>query len=191
LNVPGVTKPYPKDRSKTMIQGLPVFGDCFLTDQRTFSSSKTAKARMHSEARVSFTSSGHSWTQRHYCDETTEVDCEDGDVEGRKTQRNDNMSFQLSSGSSSRVALNFKAAQNNPLVTLSPNIDLVGTLTVDRAGKYVEFVGKVDSFPAFEAYVSINGGAPRTIATLGPKPGAGPGSLIDGANRPFRGRVNF
>ena len=49
-----------------------------------------------------------------------------------------------------------KAARNNPSVTLSPNIDLIGTLTVDCV-KFVEFVGKVDEFPAFEAYVSING----------------------------------
>jgi hypothetical protein len=76
-------------------------------------------------------------------------------------------------------------------VTGSPNIDLVGVLTVDRVGKFVEFIGKVDDFPAFEAYVTINGGTARTIATLGPKAGSGPSSLVGGANREFRGRVNF
>lgn len=87
--------------------------------------------------------------------------------------------------------LDFKAARNNPLVRGSPNIDLVGTLTVDRVNRFVEFVGKVDEFPAFEAYVSINGGAPRTIGQLGPKPGAGPSSLVGGANRVFRGKVTY
>lgn len=191
LTVPGVTKPYPKDRSKTMIQGIPIIGDCFLTDQRSFSSASGASARMFSQALVWVKPDGYTWSQNHHCGETTEVDCEDGDVEGKKTQNNDDMAFRLSSGSASRVVLDFKAARNNPLVTLSPNIDLIGSLTVDRVNKFVEFVGKVDEFPAFEAYVSINGGSPRTIEQLGPKPGAGPESLVGAANRDFRGRVTF
>lgn len=191
LNVEGVTKAYPKDRSKTMIQGIPIIGDCFLTDQRGFSSARGASARMRSEATIWIKPDGYTWSQEHSCGETTEVDCEDGDVEGRKTQNNDNMAFRLSSGSSGRVILVFKAGRNNPLVTFSPNIDLIGTLTVDRINKFVEFVGKVDEFPAFEAYVSINGGSPRIIGQLGPKPGAGPESLFGAANRDFRGRVTF
>jgi len=174
-----------------MINGIPIIGDCFLTDQRGFSSASGAKSRMHSQAWVSIKPDGYQWSQQHYCGETTEVDCEDGDVEGRRTQNNDKMAFKLLSGSSSKVALDFKAARNNPLVTGSPDIDLIGTLTVDRVNKFVEFVGKVDEFPAFETYVSINRGSPRTVAQLGPKPGAGPGSLVGAANRAFRGRVNF
>ncbi|THC97665.1 hypothetical protein EYZ11_002828 [Aspergillus tanneri] len=191
LNVAGVTRAYPKDSSKMMINGIPIIGDCFLTDQRGFSSASDAKSRMHSQAWVWVNPNGYRWSQRHYCDETTEVDCEDGDVEGRKTQNNDNMAFKVLKGSSTRVVLEFQAAQNNPLVTGSPDIDLIGTLTVDRVDQFVEFVGKVDEFPAFEAYVSINGGSPRTIARLGPKPGAGPESLFGSANRSLRGSVNF
>jgi hypothetical protein len=174
-----------------MINGIPIIGDCFLTDQRSFTSESGAKARMHSQVWVWVKPDGYQWTQEHHCDETTEVDCEDGDVEGKKTQNNDNMAFGVLSGSSSKVVLDFKAAENNPLVTASPNIDLVGTLTVDRANGFVEFVGKVDEFPAFEAYVSINEGSPRTVAQLGPKPGAGPESLVWAANRAFSGRVYF
>lgn len=146
---------------------------------------------MHSQAFVWVKPDGYTWSQEHHCGETTEVDCEDGDVEEKKTQNNENMSFTESSGSSSRVVLEFNAARNNPLVTLSPDIDLKGTLTVDRVNRFVEFVGMVDEFPAFEAYVSINGGSPRTIRQLGPEPGAGPTSLVGDANRPFQGRVNY
>lgn len=146
---------------------------------------------MFSQALVWIKPDGFTWSQNHHCGETVEVDCEDGDVEGRETQNNDDMAFKQLSGSASRVVLDFKAARNNPLVTFSPSIDLIGTLTVDRVNKFVEFVGKVDEFPAFEAYVSINGGSPRTIGQLGPKPGAGPGSLVGNANRDFQGRVTF
>ena len=191
LSVPGITEAYPKDLTKSMIRGVPVIGDCFLTDQRSFSSAISAPARMHSQATVKVSSVTNSWSQVHFCGETVEVDCEDGDVESRKTQTNSGMAFNLILGSNNKVILDFKAARNNPLVTGSPDIDLVGTLTVDRVGKFVEFVGKVDDFPAFEAYVSINGGAPRAVATLGPKPGAGPTSLFGAANRPFTGRISF
>lgn len=191
LNVDGVTEAYPKDRSKTMIRGIPVIGDCFLTDQRSFSPDRGASARMFSQALVHVSPAGSSWSEQHHCGETVEVDCEDGNVEGKQTQNNENMDFEERERSSSRVVLGFKAAQNNPLVTLSPDIDLEGTLTVDRVNKFVEFVGKVDDFPAFEAYVKINGGAPRVIKQLGPEKDAGPTSLFGGANRDFRGRVPF
>lgn len=191
LNVDGVTEAYPKDRSKTMIGGIPVFGDCFLTDQRSFSADSGASARMFSQALIHVSPNGASWSEQHHCGETVEVDCEDGDVEGKETQNNDNMDFEERTASSSRVVLGFKAARNNPLVTLSPDIDLEGTLTVDRVNKFVEFVGKVDDFPAFEAYVKINGGSPRIIKQLGPKKDSGPGSLLGGANREFGGRVSF
>lgn len=146
---------------------------------------------MYSQASVWIKPNSYRWSQEHFCGETTGVDCGNGDVKGRETQNNDNMSFGESSGNNNKVVLDFKAAKNNPLVFASPKIDLVGTLTVDRVNKFVEFVGEVDEFPAFEAYVSINGGPPRIIDRLGPKPGAGPESLAFGPNREFRGRILF
>jgi hypothetical protein len=191
LHVEGVTETYPKDSSMSMLQGLPFIGDCFLTDHRSFGSASGASARMHSETWIWIKPDGYSWDQAHRCGETIEVDCEDGDEEGKETAGTEDMSFTEKEGSSSRVVLDFKAAGANPLVFAAPNIDLEGTLTLDRVNQYIEFVGKVDNFPAFEAYVSINGSAPRTIAQLGPEDGAGPSSLIGGANREFRGRIDF
>ena len=191
LSVPGVTMPYPADTSKSMIGNLLGISDCFLSDQRSFDSDIGASARMHSETTVSLSGGSYSWTQIHYCGQTTEVDCEDGDVEGTATQSNDNMEFKELSGSYDKVVLDFAAARNNPLWLGSPDIDLVGTLTVDRINRFVQFQGKVDEFPAFEAYVSINGGAPQVIKQLGPAPGADPGNLIGPANRDFGGTVRL
>ncbi|THC88373.1 hypothetical protein EYZ11_012183 [Aspergillus tanneri] len=133
LNVDKVTRPYPKDSNRTMIDGIPITGDCFLTDQRGFSNASGASSRMQSQVWVWVRPNGYRWSQRRYCDETIEVDCEDGDVEERKKQNNDTMAFKV---------LN---------VTGSPDIDLRGTLTVDREHKFVEFIGTVDDFPAFES----------------------------------------
>jgi hypothetical protein len=176
----------------SMLQGLPIIGDCFLTDHRSFDSALGASARMHSDAFIWIKPDGtYTWNQGHSCGETIEVDCEDGDEEGRETAGTEDMSFTEREGNGDRVVLGYKGAGANPLVFAAPDIDLEGTLTLDRVGGFVEFVGKVDEFPAFEAYVSINGSSPHTVATLGPAPGAGPGSLIGGANREFRGRVEF
>ena len=192
LSVPDITIPYPLDPTgKSMIAGIPIIGDCFLTDQRSFDSARGASARMTSEAFVWVRPDGFNWSEEHHCGESTEVDCEDGAVEATDTQSNENMAFTLQRGDSSAVVLDFKAARNNPLVTFSPDIDLVGTLTVDRINKFVEFVGKVDEFPAFEAYVSINGKDPETIRQLQPAAGAGPEDLFGEANREFRGRIDF
>jgi len=194
LHMDGVTKAWPQDHSKTMVEAvkwLPVVGGCFLADERGFSDDDTASARMHSRAWVQVKADGYHWSQQHFCDETTEVKCSDGKVKNRKTQASDDMAFGLTSGSSDRVVLDFQASESNPLVPLAYKIDLVGTLTVDRKNKFVEFNGKVDEFPAFEAYVMINGRGPYTIAQLGPKAGVGPSALFGGANRPFQGRVYY
>src|SRR5829696_7973090 len=54
-DVPGLTKPYPKDPKMSMLPGPTDFNDCFLTDQRSFSSDPRAKSRMHSEVELDIT----------------------------------------------------------------------------------------------------------------------------------------
>ena len=73
------------------------------------------------------------------------------------------MAFRTVSSSSSKVVLDFRASRNNPVIP-SPNIDIVGTLIVDRTNKYVEFLGIVDNFPAFEAYVAIQDRGTQIVA---------------------------
>jgi Protein of unknown function (DUF3238) len=179
-----------------MIGNLLGISDCFMTDQRGFSNDQVfAESRMHSETTVTFTPSAgsylSSYTEFHECGLTTELDCEDGDIENTARQTNDNMAFSLLFKNSDLVKLSFSAARNNPLWLGSPDIDLEGVLTVDRVNKVVSFQGKVDDFPAFEAYVVVNGAAPQVIRQMDPAPGAGPGDLLGSASRPFSGAVFF
>lgn len=101
------------------------------------------------------------------------------------------MKFSLVSGSTSKVVLKYKGSAANPLVPLAPKIDMEGTLTIDRTAKYVNYLEKVDDFPAFKAYVSVNGKGPLKVAGTGPKPGSGPTSLVGGANKIYRGKVSI
>ncbi|SMQ46016.1 unnamed protein product [Zymoseptoria tritici ST99CH_3D7] len=194
-DVADVTHPWPKHPGETMLSGLwqwlewlPKSGGCFATDQRTFASSISASARMHSQASVSISAKKYTWSHIHRCGQTLKVDCDDGKVKKRGTASTKDMKFTLKSGSTKKVVLNYVGTANNPLV-IAPNIDVVGTLTIDRVKKLVKFEGKVDEFPAFEAYATLNGFGPYLVAKIGPKKGAGPESLKGGANRKFAGTI--
>jgi hypothetical protein len=173
------------------LEWVPNFGGCFVTDQRGFSSSRDASARMHSEAYVKINAIAWDWSQTHRCGQTVKIDCDDGKERDSETAKADDMKFSVVAGSTSKVVLQYKGKAADPLVFGAPKIDIEGTLTVDRVGKFVEFVGKVDDFPSFEAYVTVNGKGPYTIASLRPKAGSDAKSLLGGANRNFRGKVNI
>ena len=80
------------------------------------------------------------------------------------------------------VQLDYKAAASNPLFSHAPDIDLSGTLQIDRDNLNFRFFGAMDGFPAFEAYVSFNDGPPTNVFQLGPNT---PADLIGDANRPI------
>lgn len=196
LDIEGVSKPIPNHPGQTMIVGLTealedilALGGCFATDQRTFSTDQQASARMHSEATITISSASYDWSQGHHIDETIKVDCDDGDEKDTKTAETDGMNFELVSGSSSKVVLSYVGSAGNPFDAVAPNIDMKGTLTVDRVGKTVTFDGAVDDFPAFEAYATLNGFGPYRIVTLGPGDGATAADLLGGANRGFSGKL--
>jgi hypothetical protein len=171
------------------LEWVPNFGGCFVTDQRGFSSALDASARMHSGAYVKINAIAWDWSQTHRCGETVKVDCDDGKQKDRDTAGTDDMKYSLVTGSTNNVVLRYRGKAADPLVFGAPKIDIEGTLTVDRVGKFVEFVGKVDDFPSFEAYVTVNGKGPYMVASLGPKAGSDAKSLLGGANRAFRGKV--
>lgn len=190
--------PRPNHPGETMLKALssvstPESG-CYLGDSRGFSSNDdSATARMHSRAWIQISPSKWHWTQQHFCSPTHKVDCDDGDLIKTDTADADDMKFTLVRADTTSVVLKLKAAASNPLQLYAPKIDLEGTLTVNRVERYVQFEGKVDDFPSFEAYVKVDGKAPRTIGTLGPKPGSDPTSLFtwNGVDRPFGSKVYF
>lgn len=185
-DISGLTKKVPagKYKGQTMIEGPTAFSDCFLTDQRSFSNHIHAKSRMHSEFKVALSNSRLTFTQWHNCDFTTECDCEDGDEECRKQGSTSGMkfTFPVKPDPSRPFKVTLKGAANNPCHGGSPNIDYVGTITVDLAARSLEFGGKIDEFPAFEAYATINDGAGVTMFQRSPKAGKTPANLFGGAN---------
>jgi hypothetical protein len=165
LNVPGYTKVVPKGpyKDRTMIPGPFAWSDCFLTDQRDFSEHIHAKSRMHCEARLNLMMNPPSMTQWHNCDFTTECDCDDGEEECRMQGSTTNMSYVSTyDPKSSTTTLNLAARAWNPCSPASAvggEIDMKAKFVIDPNKKTLVCSATVDSFPAFEAYATINDGA--------------------------------
>jgi Domain of unknown function (DUF4157) len=181
-------------KGKSVIPGpIPGSSDCFLTDNRSFSNDIAASARMHSEVRIDFAREFPSSVKEfHDTGRTHELDCEDGSVEcnsqaskaGMKITRKEKLGPLA-------IDLYITGAAHNPCFTGSPDIDYDGLIRVDAGLKYVSFVGRIDDFPAFEMYATIEGGESKALFQLAPKEGKGPIDLFGEATREAVGVANF
>ncbi len=177
---------------KTIVPGPPG-SDEFLTDNRGFSTSTTASSRMHSEFEVRFTPAGPRLvSQAHRCDPSHEIEESTGKVVGTATGSTSRMNFVVRTPFGvgvNLVQVDMKGATSNPLVAASPDIDYTGTITIDPSRRKLEMDIKIDEFPAFEAYCSINGGAAFELFVEPPPAGNTPFDLFGGANRPVKRRA--
>jgi hypothetical protein len=85
------------------------------------------------------------------------------------------------------------AEAGDPLVSAAADIDYEGMLIVtpgSPGGLNLVFSGKIDSFPAFEAYASLDGKT-KTLFRIPPPPGNTVQSLPGRANRVVSGAATF
>jgi hypothetical protein len=163
------------------------FNDCFHTDDRDFSNDITALSRLHSEFELDLRS-GHL-TEVHYCGETVEYDCEDGEEECRDTAPAGQMLWSNLRQHNGDILVDLSGAAGNPCFTGAPEIDYEGTVTIDVRAHTVTFDGLVNGFPAYEGYATINGGAGETLFQYGPR--GGPSDLAGAASDSVYGTVSF
>ena len=176
-DVPSYTRLVPAgpNQGLTMIPGPFPTSDCFLTDQRSFSDQIDAKSRMHCEAKIDLLGRTPALIQHHVCGLTTECDCEDGEVECADRGHTRNMKFKLNVDQrGDGLTLSLVANAWNPCSPSSRvggEIDMQAIIKIDLRERTLRFTGVVDSFPAFEAYATINDGAGVTIFTKAPPQG--------------------
>ena len=194
-DVPGYTLAVPAGvhRGKTMIPGPNPASDCYLTDQRSFDNFIHAKSRMHSEFKIELAGPGSRLTQYHNCDQTTELDCGDGDVESMAKGDSSRMQFtELPSPGPGKFVVQMQCAASNPCAPTSRlfgDIDFRGKITIDVAARTLEVDAMIDQFPAFEAYATINDGAGFTLFRMAPPPGNTVRNLPRDADRPVKYRA--
>ena len=178
-----------KYKGRTAIPG-PFWRHSFLTDNRGHSVSPDASSRIHVELSVRVEEllvvagsvAQKSWWTIEVEPDTGEEHCKE------KTKKPAN--YQISGPVGDQLKIHIVGEANNPCVT-SPDIDFFGDLVVDRASMQLNYSGKVDEFPAFEAYASVNGGPALPVFRLGPKEGADVWNLFGPANRDVGGSISI
>ena len=175
----------------TMIPGPLV--DCYLTDQRSFSSKRHALSRLHSEGALHVDGNDLRLSQAHRCDATHEIDCKTGVVDCEKKGDTDNMKLSLVAETivDGKAKIKVKLAANNPCFFGSPDINVEGKINIDFEAKKITFKGKVEPFPAFEAYVVVDGGSAIPLLQLLPLKDSSPGDLFGPPSRSFTESITF
>lgn len=191
--------PVGEHAGKLMLKSPEPFKTCFLIDQRNFSSDINASARVHSQIDID-TQRGTLIEQHHYCCESIEIDCADGTEKCREAGDNSQMQFsdfEVSDGGK-KITVTLQGSAKNPCfsvagIKLSPNLDYEGILTITldetRQRATVGFEGNIETYPAFEMYVSANGGAPHTLFQHPALPGTSPIDLAGGPQREIKHEV--
>lgn len=186
-SIPELSKPVPGDPEKSMVD-VPGIPGCFFSDHRSFDPDPAAEARMHSVLEIDLDTD--TVTQKHWCGETVDVDCDTGKVTCRKTAAN--------RGNFSRLGIRqfhdrrrwmfrLTAAAGNPCVPGAPDIDYEGLVTIEvtegQTRADITFKGKIDGFPAYEMYAQLDGGMPKEIFRALPPQGNTPMNLFGWASR--------
>lgn len=193
-SVPGVTKTVPSGpfAGQTVVEGPPnPFGPrrIFLTNNRTFSTSDTTintHFKMHSEFVMEFTGAGRSMiSMNHVGGLATELDpatfafkASDTASTLRMVLADTSIPF-VDPPSTARITVKMSAAI--PLIfgaSVVADMDVIGFVLIDSVARTVTYQGNVDSFPAYEAYVSADGGPAIRLFQQGVLPGKTPDDLI-------------
>jgi hypothetical protein len=171
-------------------------GELFFTDQRTFSSDSTASSRMHSEYNVNIPFGPVFVNEIEQPGPTIEITPPDGESEPygvscNESADNSRMHFDNLRGSAALMQVDLVAAANNPCVRGSPDIDYIGTVTIDVEARTVSFSGMIEPFPAFEMYSIVNNYPAQPLFQVTPKPGDDPWNLFGPASVPVNGSAPF
>ena len=150
---------------------IPMPGLCFSGDNRGFSNDVNASARIHLE--VEFDVATGEATVRPKIGTTSLVQCLIGikfysrtaSAEGLKTSlKRNGRNFELT----------LQGSAKNPLVPLGPPIDFDFKFAINPSTRQVVMTGNHDGYPAYEAYMTVDGSASLPIYQYQKKPIANP-----------------
>lgn len=201
--LPLIARGHPRNLFKPWNEG-------FLTDQRGFSDQQTASVRMQSAATVQVSPAGlRASIDAPKTSGTISVDLKSGKQLGSAGADLNKCSMDIYHGPSTRlnmltgqwidegaqsIILAIYAAGSDPLVAASADIDYTGNWQVihhpQKNYLAVLFKGKIDDFPAFEAYAQFNNST-QTLFTAPPPKGNTVVDLLGDAKRPVTGDVSW
>lgn len=174
--VPGLTRQLilGPDKGKSAIE----FFGIFSTDNRSFSTSPVASARMHLE----FTLDVKTFKVKSNLGRCNESKAYDSILHGHITDRK--TATPTFSVDDSTGVIKFSISAGNPLAPPgAPDIDVIGSLNASGIGTKLEIDCLLDGFPFYEAYVVANNAPPFKCFEAPPLPGNTPLNLIGAPTR--------
>jgi hypothetical protein len=151
------------------IEGPPG-SQCFTGDNRSFSNHIHASSRTHQEIEVEVGTLTKTIDFKHV-GTTHEVECTTGKVIKSGTAPTSQLTNgPVQSRTSADINILFLAAASNPLVKLAPAIDFEAVFRVNPMTRKCTFEIEHDGFPAYEAYITFNGGSGVTVYNYDPIP---------------------
>jgi hypothetical protein len=160
----------------------------YLTDQRGFSNDPKASSRFHAEALIEIGGNGafKLVKQESWCSPTVAFDRGSNKILCKKSASTERIEFRQLRQYGSNLTLSFRADVGNPCVNLfgtglNPSPPFAVDLTIQLyPTQWVKIEGRVNQFPAFEAYISVNDRPAQPIFQKGPVPEKSPWDLYLG-----------
>ena len=196
-SIPGLTQTVQAGvhSGSTVIPGppLPTGTMLYHTDQRTFDSNENASSRLHSRMELTISGQSLSLAQTHRCGPTIEIDGSDGAVTCQQTSDTSQMQFSLDETTitNGKARVHLKSQAGNPCASGAPSILFIGLIEVEFDAAQVVFNGSVQSFPAHEGYLQIDGGSIENLYQLPPTEPANPWTLFQPPTRGVNQTVAF
>ncbi|MDB5581526.1 MAG: hypothetical protein JWR80_6702 [Bradyrhizobium sp.] len=201
---PGYIRPVPGQPDKFMIPGpgipwttgpLPWVGSCYNTNNRGFSSSPDAEAKLTTGARLKT----NGITIADFVPETPpsantqQYDCTTGAVTCDKAPDISGLAVDAPVAIAGRVRVRLRGSGLNPCISIpafmTPTIKYDLTVDLDSATGYATISGTLAQFPAYEAYATIGPWPTVSLMTEAPASGATAWSLL--FNRPVDKTVRY
>ena len=190
---PGYIRPVPGRPGKFMIPGpsipgtngpLPWVGSCYNTNDRAFSNSPDAEAKLTTGAR--FTTDGSTVTgftpEKPASPNTRQYNCATGAVTCEKAPDTSGLVVDAPVATAGRVRVRMRAEGTNPCVdvpaALTPAIKYDLTFEVDPPTGYASVTGAIAKFPSYEVYAKVGAWPAVTLLTESPAPGSTAWSLL-------------
>lgn len=143
------------------------YGPCFSGDNRSFSEATDAPCRTHQE--IEFDVASQTLVhQNSFTGKTHRVDCSTNTTLVTAQARSDRIRNGPVTVQGQTVTVRMSLAANNPLVFGAPDVDLNISLYFDWRNSSVTLTGMHDGFPAFEIYMSVDGGRPIKLYRFSP-----------------------
>ena len=191
---------------------------CYNTSNRGFSNDPTAESKINQFVRIEIfkipadfkdvpKGKGYYWTNKKYiyyswgkgkpyCDPSIEYNCTTGAVLSTMQADADRVTFSdvfvdESKDGFLNISFSLTGEANLPQVPLSAyfgNINYFGTIKIDEKLRQLTADFRIDDFPAFEAYASLNGGVGQALFAAMPEVGSTVADLPGYSGTPGNGR---